>query len=742
MRLNRYFKKFTELGYHPQDSEEEKVNKSTLTVLSIPFAIAGIIWGMLYFMHGLIIPGAIPFSYGVLSILSFINFSITKKYKRFRNGQLILILVLPFILQLSLGGFIPSSAVIIWALISPVGALVFFKTKQSVVWFIAYIALVIAAFFINHFVTDYFDWGLSDGFINIVFVLNIIAVSTLIYAIQYYYVSKQTELKDAIEEKSHVLEIQTEKLKEMDETKSRFFANISHEFRTPLTLILGLLKKQSSKAGLSDDLQDIETMQRNANRLLQLINQLLDLSKLESGELQLKVAKDNITGFIKKLIIQFESLAFDKNISFTLNGLKLKQAHQFKGIELYFDHDKIQKTMTNLISNAIKFSDTNSTIAISINSDSNFVNISVTNTGKGIEADKLQNIFDRFYQIDNASTRQYEGSGIGLALVKELIDLHHGFVKVESSANQTRFTVSLPLAENLYTDEEKVNLISNPDPELIITKRPISQEEILQNENDIKENGLDPLEILIVEDNPDLRNYIKEVLNKKYKVIQAVDGLDGLNKAETYIPDLIVSDVMMPNMDGYTLCEQLKTNEKTNHIPVILLTAKASRKNKLTGLNTGADDYLIKPFDEKELMVRIKNLISLRKKLQKKYQLGGWIKAGNKSITSVQQKFIEDIKEIIEKNIDNSDFGVEDLGSEIAMSRSQVHRKLKALTDLSATKFIRHYRLHRAASFLKAHKGNITEIAYQVGFSSQTYFSSCFQELFGRSPSDYIEKNI
>ena len=741
MSPNNYFKKYTELGYHPDDSEEEKVNKSTLVVLSLPFAAAGLIWGILYFINGLMIPGYIPFSYGILSILSFVNFSITKKYTFFRNSQLFLILILPFLLQLSLGGFIPSSAVIIWALISPVGALVFFKTNQSLLWFAAYLALVVAAFFINDYVSVFFDWGLSDRFINVVFLLNIIAVSSLIYAIQYYYVGKQTELKEAIEEKNIALEEQTEKLKEMDETKSRFFANISHEFRTPLTLILGLVNKQISNYENAPIRQDSETMKRNANRLLQLINQLLDLSKLESGEISLSVAKDDILEFSRKTIILFESHAESKKINILFNGHDMTKKKSADKIIIYFDHDKMQKVITNLLSNAIKFATAESTIHVNVLKKGDFVSIGVTNIGKGIASEKLSNVFDRFYQVDTASTRAYEGTGIGLALVKELMELHHGKVNVISESKVTTFTLTLPLDENLYTLEERV-LLKDRESESVEdsieakSSNNVEQKTIF-SENEETEKLTDQLEILIVEDNPDLRDYISDILKKDYKVIKAVDGIDGLRKAEESVPDLIISDVMMPNMDGYELCKRLKTSEKTNHIPVIILTAKASQQNKLEGLETGADDYLIKPFDEVELLIRIKNLITIREKLQKKYRQNAWLKPSKLNITSVQQKFIEGIKEIIEKNLDNSQYSVEDLGEGIGMSRSQVHRKLKALTDQSASKFMRNYRLHRAAELIKIDSGNITEIAYQVGFSSQTYFSSSFQELFECSPSNY-----
>jgi len=303
--------------------------------------------------------------------------------------------------------------------------------------------------------------------------------------------------------------------------------------------------------------------------------------------------------------------------------------------------------------------------------------------------------FDRFYQVESDSSGNYAGTGVGLALVKELVELHQGNVSVESIYGKTTFTVTLPFNGEYLTGNEVIEQsteVANdelPDQEQFgifevgRTKEQISDKEELENENSEK------LEILIVEDYHDLRNFIKESLDDEYKVIEASDGEEGLQKAEEAIPDLIISDVMMPKMDGYELCKKLKTNKNTNHIPVILLTAKASRENKLEGLETGADDYLIKPFDGKELGIRIKNLITIREQLQNKYQQEVWLKPKKVKIPSIHQKFLEGLKEIIEDNIDDDTFGVEILGHEIGMSRSQLHRKLKALTDQPPTTFIR-----------------------------------------------------
>jgi len=736
------FQRFVTLGQVPDDPEEEKLRKSSLLVVSGPFSVAGVIWGLLYYSRGLLVPGSIPLIYGVLSVGTIIHFSITKKYQFFRNSQLLLILLLPFTLQISLGGFVPSSAVIYWAIVAPAGAMFFDSIRRSLYWFGAYLLLVVIAFLVNDILPEYVNWELPESFINALFLMNIFGVSMIVFSILYYFVSKITGLNSALEE-------QSEQLKEMDTVKSRFFANISHEFRTPLTLILGLLNKQKDDPETSSDNRKKSlTMMRNAQRLMQLINQLLDLSKLESGTQKIQASYNDITLFTKVLASQFESMAAGKNIQVLFNRNDLNSDHPLEPIELYFDAEKIQKVLTNLCSNAVKFTPDGGKIAIDVSTSSEndaqtaFAVITISNTGEGIPEEKLEHIFDRFFQVDGSSNREYEGSGIGLALVKELMELHRGKVSVESRLGSTSFAVQLSMNSDYLSKDEKLDFVpvsEDGEDSMFSVSKLITSEQ--QSDMDMKdksnaESG-ERLEILVVEDNHDLRSMIKDILQEEYEVSEAANGLEGMEKAESAIPDLIVSDVMMPGMNGYDLCKGLKTNHKTNHIPVILLTAKASRENKIEGLETGADDYLIKPFDEEELRIRIRNLITTRQNLQHKFQQESLLKPTEIKAPSVQQQFLLDLTQVIESNLDNEQFGVDELGREMAMSRSQVHRKLKAITDQSATTFIRNYRLRRAADLLKQDAGNVTEIAFQVGFNSQTYFSSSFSELFNCTPSEY-----
>lgn len=736
------FQKFIALGQHAHDSEEEKLRKASLLVMSGPFAIAGLVWGVLYFANDLLIPGLIPFTYGILSIASIAHFSFTTRYRFFRNSQLFLILILPFFLQVALGGFVPGSSVIIWAIIAPAGALIFHSISRSLIWFAAYITLVFIAFLINDRLPDFINWNLKPDFIHVLFLMNILGVSVIVFMIQYYFVGKITELKEHIQNKNLALEEQSEKLKRMDKIKSSFFANISHEFRTPLTLILGLVNKQAANPSDPPDLRDTDTIRRNALRLLQLINQLLDLSKLESGEVKLERSKSDIVRFIKIIISQFETFAIEKNLNISFDGNSLRHDSPDAAIEVFFDEEKLQKVIVNLLSNAVKFTPEGGEISIDIKTANHgtdiigeCLKIRISNTGPGIPKESLPFVFQRFYQVDGSSNRQYEGTGIGLALVKELTELHGGTVHAESEPGLTTFTVELPVidapADSTLTEATRT---SGSIHHLITPTLPTA-ETLDGGEARGAAEDSDPLELLIVEDNPDLRAFMRTVLQSGYKVTEAVDGQDGLAKADSSIPDLIISDVMMPGMDGFELCRKLKSNQRTDHIPVIMLTAKASREDKLEGLETGADDYLLKPFDEEELRIRIKNLITIRENLQKKFQREMMPKAETAKVLSAHEKFLEKLKGVIEQNIDNELFGVDDLGREMAMSRSQVHRKLKALTNQPATVYIKYYRLHRAAELLKQGAGNVSEISYRVGFNSATYFSSCFHELFGYPPS-------
>ncbi len=591
-----------------------------------------------------------------------------------------------------------------------------------------------------------------------------------LYGVRRYELNRLS-LKDKVEMDEAVLK----EREETDKMKSRFFANISHEFRTPLTLILGPAEKISSKT--SDDvIKDAKIIKRNSRRLLQLINQLLDLSKLEAGKLKLEASKGNIVSFVKGAALSFESLAESKDIN-----LKINSGKDF--IELYFDKEKMMKILTNILSNAFKFTPEEGTITVSVKEcyaepdhtagglvsqegvlqkassynvdiqkqvrDANikeFVEIKIRDSGIGIAQEEIPKLFDRFYQIDASQTREYEGTGIGLALTKELIELHHGSIKVESEKNSwTEFILRFPLGKDhlqeneIVIDEKLIDVKIPIDLKLDTSKKDEKElhKQIFPTEND--ETKEEKIIILIVEDNYDMRQYIRESLEGKYLVEEAVNGEQGVRKAEKVIPDLIISDMMMPKIDGNELVRILKKDEKTSHIPIILLTAKAGQENKLEGLELGADDYLTKPFDLKELQVRIRNLISIRKKLQEKFGRTEFKLEKESKTSNPDEKFLIKVHEIIEKHIGEEEFDMEEFSEELNMSRMQVHRKLKALTGKSANRYIKSYKLLKAKNMIEEKQGNISEIAYSLGFGSPAYFTKCFKDQFGFSPSEIVE---
>jgi signal transduction histidine kinase/DNA-binding response OmpR family regulator len=536
------------------------------------------------------------------------------------------------------------------------------------------------------------------------------------------------EAKSKIEITLNELKIAQAKLQEIDHLKSRFFVNISHEFRTPLTLILGQIESVMSGNIEIKEKGKLQVANRNARRLLTLINQLLDLSKLESGSMELKAEQHNIVAYLKSLFYSFESLAESQKISLIFES-------EYENIPVVFDPDKMEKIFYNLISNAFKFVSSDGEVKVCLNIINSNVEIRIKDSGIGISSDRLHHIFDRFYQVDGSATRKHEGTGIGLALTKELIGLHNGNISVNSTEGKgSEFILQLPLGD-FKMEKEKVNKLQ---PAELLKKNnfsvPVTEEKIPEMDSPVSDKIAI---ILIVEDNFDVRNYIRELLETEYRVIEAANGTEGILNARDEIPDLIITDVMMPEMDGFQFSKQIRNDEKTSHIPIIMLTAKAGLDDKIAGLETGIDAYITKPFSAKELKVRAKNLIYQRKELRKRFSKSTFIKPSEVSVDSIDQIFLQKVIDKIEANIENEKYNVEKLSDEVNMSISQLNRKLNALVDQPAGQLIRSLRLQRAADLLTQNTGNVAEICYKVGFNDPGYFTKTFKKQFGVSPREY-----
>lgn len=576
------------------------------------------------------------------------------------------------------------------------------------------------------------------------YALYVLFAAGLLYGVRRYELNR-LRLKNQLQ----IEHLEAEKLKELDHLKSKFFANISHEFRTPLTLILGPLENAVAKISDATIKKQLVMAFEHGRRLLRLINQLLDLSKLEAGRMELKASRGNLIPFLKGILFVFESLAEERQITLDFRS-------SYANLEVYYDIEKMEQVFYNLISNAIKFipPDTGGKITVTVTQSQisllkklppnvECVRISIKDTGIGIPADQQPHIFNRFYRAENLPRNSQPGTGIGLALAREIVELHFGQIDMNSAEGRgAEFIVTLPLgkdhlaANQIVEDDEPAGRKSTQlVPEKIVSdglqENNIAVAASMDDEN--REQDI----VLIVEDNPEVRTFIRQYLEPDYAVIEAVNGRDGFDKAAAAIPDLMICDVMMPELDGYELCHALKNDERTSHIPVILLTAMGGEENKLEGLQTGADDYLTKPFSSKELLARVKNLIAQRRRLRERFSREIVLKPSEIAITSADERFLNRVKEAVEKNLGDEEFSVEDLGREVAMSRVQLHRKLKALTNQSAGEFILAMRLQRAVDLLKQNAGTVAEIAYMVGFNTPNYFAKCFRKQFGCSPSEY-----
>lgn len=556
--------------------------------------------------------------------------------------------------------------------------------------------------------------------------LYAILIGAILYGVYLYNLRRQLE------------KAETRRMKELDFLKTRLYTNITHEFRTPLTVIMGMTEQlsedaqqlpKSRKEKLSNGLALI---QRNGQNLLRLINQLLDLSKLDSGKLKLNMIQGDIVVYLQYLTESFFSMADDEDIRLTFYA-------EERSLLMDYDEEKIQQIVYNLLSNAIKFTPERGKVIFHIlkekHANSEQLQMKVIDTGVGMTPEDLQHVFDRFYQADGSSTRKGEGTGIGLALTKELVELMKGEIQVESTPGKgSTFTIQLPI-------RREYPLQQTPSSRHVQVIPPLPVSDAIETSilSTVPEEKSEWPILLIIEDNVDVAMYIKSLLEKEYVIHTAENGQIGIERAIDLVPDIIISDVMMPEKDGYEVCYTLKHDERTSHIPIILLTARAGQEDRIDGLHHGADAYLTKPFQKRELMIRLKKLVELRQQLQKRFSA----KPITPRIASAQasddkeSQFLQKLRRSVLEQMDKPDFGVPQLAHSALMSHTQVYRKLKALTDQTPSQFIRSIRLQKGKELLLTTDMTISEIAYEVGFSDPNYFSRTFNKEFNVPPRDF-----
>jgi signal transduction histidine kinase/DNA-binding response OmpR family regulator len=523
---------------------------------------------------------------------------------------------------------------------------------------------------------------------------------------------------------------------EMGEAKLRFFMNMSHEIRTPMTLILtpllSLIKNDTdpNRKGV------YETIRRNAERILSLINQMMDLRKIDKGQMQMRMRETNLVGFAKDIYNLFDSQAKAKQIKFLFN-------HDSEEIPVWIDRQNFDKVFMNVLSNAFKYTPTGGEIGIRLTHNAESATIAIYDNGEGIPEDKINKIFDRFYQTPTSINDRYVGTGIGLDLTRSLVELHHGTITVHNLEKGCEFVITIPMgnshlnSDEMLLDDETTETIT---PELILEEEPEPEptnpmaEMMAQNRR---------MTLVIAEDDEEIRNYLENELSSDYEVHACTNGREALGEIIRTKPDLVLSDIMMPEMDGNTLCTRLKTNPITNSIPVVLLTAKSRDEDKLEGLETGADAYIVKPFNMDILRRTIINLINKHRLLRLKYERNDNLEEQVDEIRlkSPDEKLLERIMECINKNLNNSDLSVDMIADTVGISRVHLHRKMKDLTGQTPHDFIRNIRLKKAAQLLANQGMNVTEVMYACGFANSASFSTVFKKFYGMSPRDYMREH-
>ena len=528
---------------------------------------------------------------------------------------------------------------------------------------------------------------------------------------------------------------EAKQLKEMDEFKTRLYTNITHEFRTPLTVILGLSEQ------ISDNLETLPTettkehlglISSNGKNLLLLVNQILDLSKLESSSMVVNLVQTDIISQLQNIIESFSPFANTKKIT-------LKFQTELENLQMDFDKDMMLKIISNLVSNAIKYTNEGGKVHLLAElQDEQTLILKVIDTGTGIPKEQVPHIFERFFQATTESLQKQIGTGIGLSLTRELVSLLEGEISVESQLGiGTTFTIQLPIRNNAIVESSNnlnTSLLNEIDAYTVWAK------DHQQKKSTVEEVDEDIPTLLIIEDNKDIVTYLKTILSPIYQLLTAPNGKVGVELATEHVPDIILSDVMMPEMDGFEVCNFLKNDERTSHIPIVLLTARSEIQSKLHGFERGADAYISKPFNKNELLIRLKKLIELRKTLQTRYANFSPEQPSEDVALKIEDAFLQKLRLEVEKKIDDPQFGIMELCRAVNLSRMQVHRKIKALSGKTTSIFIRSIRLQKSKQLLLTTDMNISEVAFEVGYSDPSYFSRTFTSEFGMPPTEFLSQ--
>jgi len=687
--------------------DQHRKRKSVLLVTSIFFMIVTFIVAIFV----LLLKQFIFLYYGISILLIYLLFfgfiKIVKNVDAVFLIELIIFILDTLVFIVILGGIPHSGGIIVVGMVCVMFSVHFERIKWSIILFLIYAFSLIVAGILQPILK--IEPKLPANINLILFIV----MSVWLCGLTILFIS------DVVKERIRIKEIMVKKLQELDKAKTNLYTNITHEFRTPITVILGLTEILHDQLNKKQK-EDLSLISKNGEKLLNLVNQMLDLSKLDSGTIELNNINGNIIDSVDYVIASFESISKQKNTV-------IHKLYDIPEFFMDYDPEKMESVLTNLLDNALKNTENgNIYFSISYEKESQSLIIKIKDTGSGIPAEHAKKIFDRFFQVEKSESGLTGGTGIGLAIVKEYIQLMGGDIQVTSEIGTgTEFLMQIPVSNELM-------------PVKVPHRKKIAGNEIVEEESIDSKNNLPVL--LIVEDNPDLIQFLEKLLNDEFEIVIATNGKEGFAKALEHIPDMIISDVMMPKMNGFELTTRLKNDLRTSHIPVLLLTAKADEKSKISGLSLGADAYMVKPFNKKELRIRLEKLIELRRKLFLRYSSGNNLEFSSDPVFQKEDMFFKKLNEIILNNLGDEFFSIQKLCDEMAISKSQLYRKFKALTNDSAARYIRRQRMKRAKELLQSSDMNITQVGYEVGMTSISVFSRIFKEEYGCSPTEFVQR--